>query len=193
MISRLETLEKKVDELYTSGNKNRSDWADWLYAGHVKLVAKKAGELARRFGGKEDLAVAAALHHDIADAVMPRRDGNHDVESAKIARTLLKEAGFSEKETAVVVDDALRYHSCRNGEAPMSLEGKVMASADGAVHLMSDFYDKAPEFLKDEMSDAEIRVWSRAKIERDFRNKIFFDEVRNDARLTYERLKARFQ
>lgn len=187
-MSRLDILKTSVDTLYQEKRANRADWADWLYAHHVFVVAETASTLADRFGANAELAVAAGMLHDIADATMSRFDPQHEEESVRIARRLLKEAGFSDEEVFIVVDDAIKRHSCRNGVGPAMLEGKVMATADAVVHLKTDFYEHAVEAMRGQKTLEQIRAWALPKIERDFANKIFFDEVREEVREDHERL-----
>lgn len=69
IMSRIEQLKSKVDELYRAQSAGRANWADWLYANHVFVVADYAGQLAGRFHVRKDVAVAAAVLHDIADVM----------------------------------------------------------------------------------------------------------------------------
>jgi HD superfamily phosphodiesterase len=189
-MSRLTTLKEKIDALYKAKNPARAEWADWLHENHVFLVAEKAGELADRFGANKELAMAAGMLHDVADAVMGRHDARHAEESERMARALLRECGFSEEEIQTVVDDAIVFHGCHQGNAPKSLEGKVMATADALVHLSTDFYEFAIQQMRQTKTNAEIGQWVFPKLERDFNNKVLFDDVREEARPDYETRKA---
>ncbi len=193
-MNRVELLKQRIDALYLDKNTSRAkDWADYLHTGHVFKVADKARELAERFNANTELAVAAAMLHDIADAVMPREDPRHEHESIKIARSYLRASGFTDEEIAVIVDDAIKYHSCRDGEAPRSLEGRVMATADAVVHLQTDFYDFAVQnFTARGEAPANIAEWGLEKTERDFNKKIFFPEVQDEVRPDFERERRRF-
>lgn len=193
-MNRLENLKKKVSDLYLSKNESRDGWADWMYENHIFLVADKAGGLADKYGANRELAMASAMLHDIADAVISRFTDTHEEESFKIAKTFLKESGFSDEEIAIVVDDAIKLHSCRNGNIPKTLEGKVMATADAVIHLSSDFYEHAiSEKKKDEISMEEIRAWAIPKIEKDLNVKIFFEDVKKEMLPYYEKQKALFE
>lgn len=189
---RLDTLEKKVRELYEARNPNRAEWANWLYSNHVFVVAENAGAFCRRFGGDPELAMAAGMLHDIADTVMERENPNHEAESVKIAIRLLNEAGYTDDDKKIIVDDAIRFHGCHGADTPRTPEGKAMASADGCAHLATKFYDYAVEASKPSMTDEEIRQWALPKLDRDFKAKIFYDEVREDVRSRYEQLKEKF-
>jgi len=188
-MNKLEALEQRVHELYDAKDTHRAEWADWMAANHVFVVADKATSLAKRFGADPKLSRAAALLHDIADARMGRFDENHEQESLHLARELLQQADFDEDEISVIVDDAIRLHSCRNG-APHSLEGKVLATADALAHLETDFYFYGVWSQgKSGASFQDAKQWVLPKLERDYRVKIQFEEVREELASTYRLLK----
>jgi len=189
---RIDDLENTVRELYTSKNPNRADWADWLYREHVFTVVDYAGVLAQRFNANVEYARAGAMLHDIADAMMSRFAEGHEEESLSIARRLLEECGYTTEEIALIVDDAIKYHSCHDGNVPNSLEGKVLAAADSLAHLKTNFYELASSALKDEMSPEQLKDWVLKKLNRDFNNKILFDEIKREVQPDYERLKYHY-
>jgi putative nucleotidyltransferase with HDIG domain len=186
-------LEAKVRALYDGKDPNRAaDWAEWLADNHVLVVADNASELAKKFGARESLARAGALLHDIADVRMKRSDG-HAQESLRMARQLMEEAGYADEDIRLVVDDAIRFHSCHGSERPASIEGKILATADSLAHLKTDFYLFAAWALgRRGMALEEIKKWTLEKLERDLSVKISFDDVRRDARPDYEMLKELF-
>lgn len=188
----METLEKSVRKLYDAKNPERNDWADWFVDNHVFLVADIAASLAERFGADEELSRAAALLHDIADAKMNRFTDNHEEASLEIARQLMQEAGFKESEIELTVNDAIRYHSCHNGNVPSSMEGKVLATADSMAHLQTDFYIFGTWAMGKETTLENAKAWVLKKIDRDFNNKILFTEVKDECKEDYERLKIIF-
>lgn len=189
-MSRITKVKQQVDALYQAKNPSRDDWADWLYEKHVFAVSDEAEILAARFGANKDLVMAAGMLHDIADAVMKRFDEKHESQSLVIAREILQKSGFSTEEIQLVVDDAIALHSCRDGKSPSSLEGRMMATADAVVHLKSDFYEIALGKMREEKRPLEkIRAWARKKIEKDFHDKILFEEIKEEVRTDYEKLK----
>lgn len=192
-MNRIEKLKNKVDELYERKQTGRADWADYLYQKHIFIVAENAKLLAKRFGANMDIVIAASMLHDIADAIMARENPEHEERGNLIARDYLKECDFGADEIKIIVDDAIKFHGCKNSEIPKTLEGKVMATADATAHLKSDFYDYALIFLKKTDSMEEIKNWALPKIERDYWSKIFFDEIRTEAKVDYERVKALFK
>ncbi len=191
-MTRIEELKQKVDKLYGKKDTGRADWADWLYQNHIFLVADNAKQLAKRFGGNSDIVVSASMLHDIADAIMSRENPLHEEKSKEIARNLLSECKFSEDEIDIIVNDAIEFHGCKNGLIPKTLEGKVMATADAMAHLKSNFYDYALDTLKKTDTVDDINNWALPKIERDYRDKIFFEDVRLELKSDYERVKGLF-
>lgn len=190
MGSRLEILEREVRALYERLDQNRAVWADWLYANHVFVVADNAEMLAKKYGADIDEARAAALLHDCADAVTDRFDPEHEQKTTEIARDLLAKSGYSPEQITTIIDDALRYHGCHGDERPASLVGKILATADGLAHLTTDFYFYAVwQHGKTKTLD-DTYIWLRSKIERDYNQKILFDDEREEARPTYDALKG---
>lgn len=191
-MDRITLLTEKVRELYEMPNSGKADWADWLYENHVLRVAEKAREFAERFGADPEIAAAAGILHDIADTTMKRSDQKHEAESLRIARDLLGETGFTDQEIRIIVDDALRFHSCYGNERPETIEGKVMAAADAVVHITTDFYGFALEQVLKGNTKDEAQDWVLAKLDRDFNNKIYLDVIRDEIRTDYKKLKTRF-
>ena len=189
-MSRINDLETKVQTLYAQKNPNRADWADWLWKGHVLSVARYASEFSGRFDADAELSRAAALTHDIADAKMKRDDPEHGNVSLEIGRSLMRECGFSSRDIAIVIDDAVRYHSCRGNKQPKSTVGKVLATADAVAHFKTDFYEFAKKAFR--MPEQEMKKWVLEKIDRDLYKKVFFDEIKKELKPDYDRIKAKF-
>lgn len=192
-MERLQKLEAKVKALYQAKDLGRDAWADWLADNHVFVVADFATDLAQKYGANEELACAAALLHDIADAKMQRNNAQHETESLNMARDLMQEAGYHDDDIKLVVDDAVRYHSCHGDERPESVEGKILSTADSMAHLKTDFYVYAAwAFGYDHRPLEDVKAWALKKIERDLNNKMFFDDVRQELVPDYERIKELF-
>jgi len=191
-MQKLDALRQQVAKLYTSGNPKADGWVDWGYPNHVLVVASLAEKIAQTHGANAELAVAGALLHDIADAVMPRKSPEHEAESLRLAKKLLQESGFDAKDTAFVVGEIIKPHSCRE-LMPTALEGKVMAAADGAAHFVTEFY---PLFCWRHYGPQDdyqaFKAWVRQKLEKDFTKKLFFDDIREEVRPRYEALKLVF-
>ncbi len=171
-MSRITQLETLVTELYEQKHETRADWADWLYEHHVFVVADYASELAAKYHIDPELPRAAALLHDCADAVMLRFDERHAETTYELSRSLLEKSDFTPAEITLIVDDAIARHSCRDGQLPASMEGKVLAVADAFAHFKTDYYLRAVEALLKAMSFDEAKQWVLKKIDRDYHDKI---------------------
>ena len=191
-MDRIEKLRRSVKDLYEEKRENRNDWCDWLYTHHVFIVADHAVKLAKKYGADPELSEAAALLHDLADATMSRFDPRHQEETLTLARRYMSEAGYTPQEILISVDDAVRLHSCYEGNKPKTTEGQVLATADSLAHLTTDFYVYASWALGRELSLAETKAWILKKIERDIRDKIIFEDERESARSSYEAIKNLF-
>jgi putative nucleotidyltransferase with HDIG domain len=190
-MARFDDLWKYVESLYNAKEAGRDEWADWLYPNHVVVVTRNAKAIAETKGADVELSQAAAVLHDVADFKMKRANPEHEQESLKVARELMEAYGYSDEEIALVVDDAIRYHSCHGNERPKSKEGLVLATADSLAHLQTDFYLFAAwQFGKSGRSSDDLKDWVLKKIERDLHSKISFDDIREAARPDYEMIKA---
>jgi HD superfamily phosphodiesterase len=188
----IEQLKQQVIELYERKHPDRADWCDWLYENHIFLVADFAHALAIRVGANPKLVSAASILHDIADALMKRENFGHEAKSLEIAEQLLPQNGFSKEEIEVVVNDALRFHGCKNGQYPKTIEGRVFSTADAMAHLRSSFYNYALSSMLKTRSIEEIKKWALPKIERDYKNKIFFEDIRIEFKADYDRSRGLF-
>jgi HD superfamily phosphodiesterase len=172
-----------VSNAYTS---SKQDFAQWIWENHLQLVTQKAEALSKRFGAKEDLAVAGAWLHDLGDAFVHRHSDQHTTISISESKKILQEAGYSDQEIDEVLVVIIEPHSCKEGKLPRTLEGKVLATADALAHLTTDFYLQfAWKHLPEDKSYQEFVHWVHEKLDRDFNQKIFFAEVREEVRNRY--------
>ncbi len=192
LMQKLDILRQRVQKLYTADNPEADAWIDWGYENHVLVVAGLAEKIATAQHAKVELAIAGALLHDIADTVMARKNPEHETESLNLAEKLLKESGFSTEDTAFVVNEIIRPHSCKE-LMPTATEGKVMATADGAAHFLTDFYPLFCWRHYGPQDDYQIfKAWMLGKMEKDFHKKLFFEDVRQQVLPRYEALKLVF-
>ncbi len=192
-MANISKLEKLVRALYEEKQEGREVWADWLYANHVFVVADQAELLAKKYGADISEARAAAMLHDIADAVISRFDPGHENMTAEIARDLLQKSEFTAEQIAIIVDDALLHHSCRGDDRPASPVGQILATADSYAHIRSSFYTfVAFQRGVEGKKFSEAQDWLRAKLEKDYQNKVLFDDEKADLAPDYEFWKGVF-
>ncbi len=105
---------------------------------HVERVVKLAVYIARREGADVEVVKKSAELHDIA-----RDKPNHAIESAKLAREILRKEGYDEEFIERVVH-CIEAHSFSSGVEPKTLEAKVLSDADkldaiGAIGIARAF------------------------------------------------------
>jgi len=162
----------------------------WMWHNHVQWVADKTRQLSNKYNANEEMAVSAALLHDLADSRYDRDDSLFDKWSEEKAFEVLKEADFTEEEAEEIVEIIIRPHSCRPGKLPTTPEGKVLATADAIFHLQTSFftalcYQNRPSSIK---SLEAWQTWCEEKIEKNYNSKIFFEDEKAEVTADYEAL-----
>lgn len=163
----------------------------WFFAGHVVPVVHFVREIAKAHQLNPDIALLAAYYHDIARAVGYWDEPELMQQSLKLTREALRRHGFDEQ-TYKEVADAIEHHACRQGPPP-TIHGQILSSADALAHLMTDFYlIMGIDGYARVTPFNNYRKWVAGKIERDFDQKIFFNDFRALAKPHYEALKLLF-
>ncbi len=188
---RLSRVEKEVKSLHARSEDECMH--TWFYDNHVAVVAKYAGEIANNARADAEIAVLAALLHDIARVKKVFDEPAVTEESFRMADDILQRNGYSKKEIELV-KKAIVNHGCHD-KLPETEEGRAMATADALAHLMTDFYlvFAFNHHWADLPRDFEgYREWVLAKIERDFHKKIFYAKYKWLAEKRYQALKLIF-
>lgn len=188
--NRFSQVANLVQRTYTT---SQQAIAPWMWINHVQLVTRYAEQLSERFAAKTDLAVAGALLHDFGDAFVSRHAPEHEEVTRRQATQILQQANYSATEIDTVLTKIIAPHSCYLGNLPTTLEGQVLATADAMAHLTTDFYLQfAWKNLPDGKTYPEFLAWVQAKLDRDFNDKIFFAEIRDEVKERYLALKLVF-
>lgn len=189
--SRLQALWNSVEDSYKASKRPQ---AHWMWAKHVPVVAENALRLAGENNADVERAVAGALLHDIADTELERDKVEFEHRNEEIIETKLTEAGFTEEEKKFIKNEVVAPHSCYPENMPTTLEGKILATADSMAHLATDFYREVYSvFFTNRKTDAEFKEWGQKKLVRDFNDKLFFENVREEMKPFYERLTVEFK
>lgn len=165
----------------------------WMWRNHTQWVADKTLTLAKKYGADAEKVYCAALLHDLGDSRYERNHADFDTWSWVTTKEVLKKAGFRKNERDEILE-AIRTHSCHPDHLPMTLEGKILATADGMWHLQTNFFPVICYMNRPDNTHTyeEWQEWFMKKIERDFGPKIFFEDEREEARKDYEALKRVF-
>ena len=139
--------------------------------------------MAEKYGADMEVVWLGAMLHDIArlEDAEP-----HDEIGSKKAYKLLVERGF-DTEVAEKVREVVLRHRCRK-YPPETLEQKIIASADAMAHFIPPFYLWIGKYSNKSFSD--VLEKNRKKIERDYNEKIFFEDEKESVRGQYEVLKS---
>lgn len=192
-MDKLDLVIDNVRKIYEKKN-HVIDWNDWLFEGHNKIVANWVEDLSKKYEFDKESVIAAAYLHDLAYAWTSKNDPDLDEKSEEGARKVLKESGFSEEKVIFIVDQIIHGHGMHDGKEPEDLEAKILATADALAHFTTDFYLVVcwNNYLFKDRTLKDYKDWVLKKIERDFNNKIFFEEYKEIARPYYQSLKNIF-
>ena len=179
-----------VQRLYLQAER---EMGKWMWKNHVQWVASEALELAKKYQANLDLVYAGALLHDLADVWMERDDKDFEKRSEAEARKILQQTGFLSVEIAQIISEIIAPHSCFSDNLPVTLEAKILATADGLAHFLTDFYQQFEQMGQPFQDKKQFRAWAREKIVRDFNNKILFADEQKEAQPYFEKLKKYFE
>lgn len=180
----------EVSELYAAAT---TSMGKWMWRNHTQWVADKAKELAGKYKVNTEKAYCAALLHDLGDSQYERGHADFDTWSWHTSKAILKRAGFRKLERDEILE-AIRTHSCHPGQLPTTIEGKVLATADGMWHLQTNFFPIICYMNRPDSTHSyeEWQRWFNGKIERDFNTKIFFEHEKEEVSQDYNALKRIF-
>lgn len=174
-----------VMEHHSFSNSRTEEFYKQFWEIHVKQVIEFSRQMAVKYGADLEVVWLAAILHDIArlDDYEP-----HDVIGSETAYMLLIEKGFkySLAEKAKV---AILRHRCKE-YVPETLEQKIIATADAMAHFIPPFYFWIAKYSN--KSFEEVLEKNKGKIERDYNDKIFFEDERVLVSGQYEMLKSWF-
>ena len=169
---------------------NSQQVADWFFSEHLEVVDKYAQKLLQQNPEANSEVVELAVWlHDVQRIY--NLDGEHALTGAIKSREILK--NFNCKDGIIEqVYEAVRTHRANSPETqPATLEGKILATADAMAHFSSNFYLKVflSKMKKGEFENVqEFKNWAIKKINRDYQNKIFFEEARKIIKSQYQTL-----
>ncbi len=191
---KIQQLEEEIKNLHYNPTVTKLSFSDvdtkefvsLFWDIHVKPVIEYSKQMAEKYGADVEAVWAGAVLHDIARLT---EEEPHDEIGSQKAYKMLLEKGFSEDFAQKVKNIVLR-HRCRQ-YPPESLEEKIVASADAMAHFLPPFYLWIGKYSNKnftEMSEGNLK-----KIERDYNDKIFFEDEKKMIEGQYEILKSWFE
>lgn len=159
----------------------------WFLPDHLLEVERSANWLCDLYSEADrDVVGLGVWLHDIGR--LRGRDDDHDVYGAEEARKILAETAFPPEKIELIYE-VCRSHRCKDVQ-PQSLEAKILATADAMSHFTHGFYFRLFDHYKDKMNFDELLILIRKKLERDFGQKMFFEEAREKIKGQYQAWKV---
>lgn len=180
---KIQQIEEEIKKIFLDNSDE--NW-NVFWSIHVKPVIEKSKELAEKYGGDLEVIWLAAILHDLAQLEV---DKDHDVVGAQKAYDLLTEKGFDE-DIAEKVKNVIFTHRVREYK-PENLEQKILATADAVCHFTKPHYFWMAHISK--KSFMELIKKFDGKIDRDFNDKIFFEDEKKLVEEQYKILKNWFK
>lgn len=160
----------------------------WFWDEHILVVEKLAKKLLKIHPeASENIVLLSVWFHDLGRAY--GHDKDHDMWGANFAKKYLTEKDFDQK----IINGV--YHAClahRVTEVmPETVEAKILATADAMSHFENGFYMRIWHFWSKRSDDyQQLREKLIKKIQRDYHQKIFFDEARKAVEPLYKSWKT---
>lgn len=161
------------------------EFYSWFWDIHVKPVIEYSKQMAEKYEADVEAVWLGAMLHDIAR--LTDEEPHDELGSAKAYKMLI-DRGFDEQ-LAVRVKNIILTHRCRK-YPPETLEQKIVASADAMAHFLPPFYLWIAKYSNKNF--AEIMEGNLRKVERDFGDKIFFEDEKVLVEEQYKMLKKWF-
>lgn len=192
-IQKIIALEKQIQELHykpqatehSFSEKGTKIFFSEFWDLHVKPVIEFSKKMAEKYKANMEAVWLGAILHDIArlDDVEP-----HDEVGAEKGHAMLLLAGFDD-EIARIAKSVILTHRVKK-YPPQTLEQKIVATADAMAHFIPPFYIWIARVAR--QSFPEMMQKNLIKIERDFNEKIFFEDEKRAIVKEYEVLKKWF-
>lgn len=189
----IEKLEEEIKNLHYNptiskhsfSEADTKEFSNCFWDIHVKPVVEYSKQMATKYSADLEVVWLGALLHDIArlEDAEP-----HDEIGSEKAFKILIENGFNQ-DIAEKVKNVVLKHRCRK-YPPEALEEKIVASADAMAHFLPPFYFWIGKYSSNNFS--EIVGKNNKKIERDYNEKIFFDDEKKMVEKQYLILKDWF-
>lgn len=187
---KIEQLEEEIKNLFHNADIEKYHHSDadakefygLFWNIHIKPVIEYSKQMAEKYGADKEAVWIGAILHDIARLT---DEEPHDEIGSEKAYQMLVERGF-DNELTEKAKSIILTHRCRK-YPPEKLEQKIVASADAMAHFLPPFYLWFAKYTSKPLS--EMLESNLKKIERDFNEKIFFEDEKKMIKPQYEVLR----
>jgi hypothetical protein len=158
---------------------------EWYIESHLKLVETYTLSLINSYPDvdKDSLLLAVWLHD--TEYLKTVDKSNHEQDGCDEAELIMKKFDWDQKDINKV-KDIIITHSCKDN-MPETIEQKILSTADAMSHFNKDFYLNIA--VLGQRNKEEFVKWASAKLEKDYREKIFFPEALEEIKPQYEIIK----
>ncbi len=189
----IEKIEEEIKNLHYNpqiqkhsfSNAETKEFFNTFWDIHIKPVIEYSKRMADKYNADKEAVWLGAILHDIARL---NDEEPHDEIGSEKAYQMLIDKGFN-KGLAEKVKNIILTHRCRK-YPPENLEQKILASADAIAHFLPPFYFWIGKYSN--KTFAEILKRNNDKIERDYNQKIFFEDEKKMVKEQYNILKKWF-
>ena len=154
-----------------------------MFRVHVESVVKYSESLAKKLGADIEVCVLAAWLHDIAK-IDKGPKGRHHVRGAEEAERILKNFKYSD-DVISKVKHCVLCHSSDDSFVPVSLEAKIVASADALAHFDNFLLLVHHYFVSKNLSLVECKEKLLKKYDKSW-NKLLLPEAREIAKSKFD-------
>lgn len=187
---KIQQLEEEIKNLHYNPQIEKHSFSDvetkefysWFWDIHIKPVIEYSKQMAEKYKANIEAVWLGAILHDIARLT---DEEPHDEIGSEKAYQMLMEKGFN-KELAEKVKSIILTHRCRK-YPPETTEQKIVASADAMAHFLPPFYLWIGKYSSKNFEG--IVEGNLRKIERDYNEKIFFEDEKKMVEEQYKMLK----
>jgi putative nucleotidyltransferase with HDIG domain len=152
---------------------------------HLKPVIDYSKAMAVKYNADLETVWLGAIFHDIARL---EDKEPHDEIGSEMAHKMMLEKGYDES-LAEKVRNIVLCHRCKKIQ-PQTLEEKIIASADAMAHFLQPFYVWVGKYSEKPFSESIASNLN--KVERDYNEKIFFEDEKKMVETQYQILKGWF-
>jgi HD superfamily phosphodiesterase len=180
---------KKIRQTVIDEFKQSPHIDKWFLDEHLLIVERIARDLCQKHPEADEKAVLLGVwFHDIGR--LRGIDEGHDLYGAQEAKKILAKGRLPPVFINKVYEVCLNHRAEAN--KPKSLEAKILATADASSHFIANIYPQVFEYYKNKVGETKARKIVKDKIERDYNDKIFFEEERKNIHEIYLKIKKSF-
>ncbi len=179
---KIQQLEEEIRKSYLN---NPDELVRVFWNIHIETVIREAKGMAEKYGADLEIVWLSAILHDIGQFEDLKI---HEEIGAEKSRIILKEKSFSE-EILEKVSQTIITHRV-NKHQPETLEQKILASADAVSHFKAPHYIWMARASKKDLKGLFEKI--HEKLDRDYNQKIFFEDEKKMVEEQYKMLKNWF-